>query len=196
MHKSIAMAGMTALWAVGLGACAIQTPEIEPRDVSLENLTLSGLELMVELDLTNPNDFALPLTQMDWSLDLSGSPLADGVARVRGEEVPALGRARVDVPVKVSFGRVADTALTVLQKRRINYRIYGDLGFDTPLGMLAFPFEDEGRWSNPLLSQRAPQPTARVKSVVPELRTLEPGDTMPMGDAGRVSDKQSRRIEE
>lgn len=93
--------GVTA----ALAACAVTGDVKEPR-VTLENIRPAGGGLFsqrVEIDLriTNPNDFALPLDGIAADLNVNGLPLAQGVSNVR-KTIPRLSSETVTLTANVS----------------------------------------------------------------------------------------------
>ena len=114
MNRRLMLACMVATIA-GTTGCSL--PEVTLNDALLTKLTPKGFEIGLNLNIFNPNDYALPLNAVDWDLDLfrsdftSGNtafspggrrccPLDDGPRRHRHLYRPACGRA----PVRREFG--------------------------------------------------------------------------------------------
>lgn len=89
----------------GLSACAMRGEVKEPQ-VALENVRPAGGGLFsqqVEIDLriTNPNDFALPLNGMSADLRVNGLPFAQGVSNST-KTIPRLSSETVILTASVS----------------------------------------------------------------------------------------------
>lgn len=86
-----------------LTACALILAKPQSPDVRLLNLQLGELgmhqqRLIVELELDNPNQFRLPIKQLDYQVEINGRELARG-ALADAITLPANGATRVEVPV-------------------------------------------------------------------------------------------------
>lgn len=88
-----------------LGGCAMvkKYSDMKPPRVTLSNLSVLDMTLFeqrfqVALRLQNPNDFALPITGLDYELQLAGQEFAHGVTTER-ITIPANGEVVVQLPV-------------------------------------------------------------------------------------------------
>ncbi|GAB3377241.1 LEA type 2 family protein [Spongiibacter taiwanensis] len=92
--------------ALLLSACAALNP-IEKPDVAITSINIgpsNGLQqqLLVGLQLDNPNDFALNLGRLRYSISLAGNSLAGGRFN-EAVVLPANDRANIVVPVDVNL---------------------------------------------------------------------------------------------
>lgn len=108
-----------------------QEPNVEL--VSFKALPLNGFEQKFEigLKLTNPNNYALPLSGINYELNVAGETLAHGVAA----DIPtisAYGESRFVVPVSTSLLRGVKVirALLANQGQDINYQLKAKLAID------------------------------------------------------------------
>lgn len=118
-----------------------QLPNFRLVGIEQQRLSLSGADLLVSLDLGNPNTFDLLVNRLNYSLMLNGTAVAQGVLP-NEVKIGADGRSRVDIPVNLAFGR-ATLALydSLRQGGRINYQLDLDsqLGSSLP-ALKSFPF--------------------------------------------------------
>lgn len=140
-----------------LAGCAQFTKRPEPPQVTLAGIELLSLgvfeqQFRVRLNLDNPNDYALPVSGVEYALELNGQAFANGRSR---EEIslPANGRAQVDVDVSANLSALLGQALLLQQGRlpKLDYRLTGKLRLMD--GLFSVPFERQG--SIPLI-QPAP----------------------------------------
>ena len=136
----------TVLLLSGCAALRYKTAE-SPR-VSVTGLQLGGFSIFeqrfdIGLRLQNPNDFALPITGMDFQLFVEGNAVASGVSN-NSITVPAFGEEEVSVAIT---GNLLST-LSQLQrwrqagKNELGYRVEGRLKMaDVPVKI---PFEQTG----------------------------------------------------
>lgn len=143
------MLAMVLVMSFALSGCA--TPTAQLKDVLLERLTTTGMQVGLVLDLFNPNEFGLPLDTVDWRLNLFQSPFAAGIANF-GRQIAAQSNTRVDVPIGVQFADVAASVGQVLSSRTIPWGVGGVCNFRLPTGPLTVDFEQSGSWLNPLVN--------------------------------------------
>lgn len=146
-----------ALAAVGcalLSGCALffKQPTVSVGEVRLASLTLTGGTVMVQLDVSNPNRYALESQSFRYALAFAshegGEPrwttLAEGelADTVR---VPAHGTARVEASVPFDLAAVGAALARLLRQGELEYRFSGELRAGTPLGRRGIPFDERGR---------------------------------------------------
>ncbi|HEV7302213.1 MAG TPA: LEA type 2 family protein [Tepidisphaeraceae bacterium] len=86
-------------------ACAgagLEKPTAAVKGMSLGAINATGLTMNFDVDVTNPNAFAVPLTAADYGLSISGTKVLDGKAEPGGE-LPAKGTRSLVLPVAVTF---------------------------------------------------------------------------------------------
>jgi len=119
-----------------IGACV--TPQsVEPPRIALENVRLleaRGLMQMVRVDLlvSNPNDFDIPLTGLDFTMKVNGLDFAEGLSNAV-VTVPRRGRATVPVDVSISMLAVLRQLQAVQKRGAIDYHLSGTAFLDNAL---------------------------------------------------------------
>ena len=141
---------MGFLALVTLTGCSIfvpklQTPRLSVVSVELRKSDLLTQHIKVRMHVDNPNDRALPVKGITYTLDVAGEPFAQGAAD-ESFTVPALGETEFDMSV------TADMAGAVLRLLRhgltsqIDYRIVGKV--ELAHGFVhSVPFEQRGTFS-------------------------------------------------
>ena len=118
---------------LSLGACV--TPQsVEPPRVELENVRLleaKGLMQLVRVDLmvSNPNDFDIPLTGLDFSITVNGKNFANGLSNT-AVTLPRRGRATVPVDVTISMLAVLRQLQAVQKLGTLDYHLSGTASLD------------------------------------------------------------------
>lgn len=126
--------------ALALGGCSmmktanLEAPEVRVRNVQLGRLDLSGLELIVDLRLRNPNDLALPVTGVEYNLTLQGVKVADG-RQAKSVTLPALGEADMRLGLNVNLLTTAAHLLPLLMNpasapKTLSYKVDGNVKLD------------------------------------------------------------------
>jgi LEA14-like dessication related protein len=131
----------------GLGGCVspqkVQAPSIVLQDVKL--LDAEGLtqHLRVELLVSNPNDFDIPLTGLKFGMQMNGLDFAEGLSDQR-IDIPRLGRAVVPVEVTVSVLAILKQIQAVQTKNGLDYRVAGTVYLDHLL-LPSVDFDRQGK---------------------------------------------------
>lgn len=131
---------LTVGGAAVLGGCSmmktanLEAPEVRVRNVQLGRLDLSGLELIVDLRLRNPNDMELPVTGVEYNLTLQGVKVADG-RQAKSVTLPALGEADMRLGLNVNLLTTAAHLLPLLMNpasapKALSYKVDGNVKLD------------------------------------------------------------------
>lgn len=131
----------------GLGGCvtprSVQAPSIALQDIRLLNAEGLTQHLRVELLVSNPNDFDIPLTGLKFGMEMNGLDFAEGLSNQR-VDIPRLGRAVVQVEVTVSVLAVLKQIQAVQKKNGIDYRVAGTVYLDHVL-LPSVDFDRQGK---------------------------------------------------
>lgn len=141
-----------ALVASGCGSSVFQQPEVTLENVQIGGLGLSGGTLLVEVEVVNPNRFALTANQLSYDLELrrpgeSGDTIwIDFASGVFDESftVAAGDTGRVQIPVEFSYAAIGSAANSLLRSGTFAYRARGTVDVRTPIGNRGVPFTRQG----------------------------------------------------
>lgn len=137
-----------------LGASACSLPEVALKDAMLTKLTQRDMEIGLNLEVFNPNDYALPLQMIDWDLDLFRADFTNGETAF-SRNIPAGRRAPMTVPIGINFQSVAVGVQNLITNRQIPWGIGGGASFRVPTqDPVRVGFSHSGSWNNPLFSSR------------------------------------------
>lgn len=135
------------LLIAGLGGCVapqkVQAPSIALQDVKLLNTEGLTQYLRIELLVSNPNDFDIPLTGLKFGMQMNGLDFAEGLSDQR-VDIPRLGRAVVPVEVTVSVLALMKQIQAVQKKNGLDYRVAGTVFLDHLL-LPSVDFDREGK---------------------------------------------------
>ncbi len=137
----------TALVALTHAACSAPTVNLKQAD--LKNITTAAMNLGLAFDVSNPNQYTLPLKRLDWNIDLFKSPFTNGALNL-GKQVAAGRTSRLDVPLNIRFPRSAGAVQSILSGRAIPWALGGKVNFETPIGPINVNFAKDGTWQNPI----------------------------------------------
>ena len=146
MKRMISMVALALLLGSG---CSL--PEVKLEDALLTQLTTKNLEIGLNLEIFNPNEYSLPLQMVDWDLDLFRSDFTNGETGF-ARNIPAQKRANLQVPIGISFQSIQAGVQSLLTKQQIPWGIGGGCSFRNPVGdPFRVGFSQTGTWVNPLM---------------------------------------------
>jgi len=130
-----------------LAACA-PIDKAEPPEVSLADIKLlpGGLfeqKFQLELRVTNPNNFDLPLEGLSFKLALNDKPFAQGVSN-ESVTVPRLGEARIPVVASTTVLDIMQQVLSLGRRADLTYRLEG-MAHLKGLTRRSVPYERDGK---------------------------------------------------
>lgn len=120
---------IAAMFLAFLVTGCVSPQKVESPTVKLQNVKLlkaKGLTQYMRVDLlvSNPNDFNIPLTGVEFTMKINGVDFAQGLSDVR-VDIPRLGRATVPVEVAISSLTVVQQIRAVQKTKKLNYHLSG-----------------------------------------------------------------------
>lgn len=113
---------------------SMERPTATVRGASVSAAGMSGVQGQLQLDVSNPNDFGVPLSGIDWQLSVGGQRAVTGTVQL-SQTIPARGVA----PVSTSLAIAAQDAIAVasaIASGARDYQIVATLHFSTQVGQL------------------------------------------------------------
>ncbi|MEO0996237.1 MAG: LEA type 2 family protein [Pseudomonadota bacterium] len=114
--------------------------------VELIDASLSGQRFVLGFDVTNPNPVTLPVSAIDYTLDLAGQRFAQGKS-LDSVRLPANGSGNFSLEVRTNLLKSARALSKLVMtggQREIDYALNGSFSVDLPLAP-ALPFRQSGR---------------------------------------------------
>jgi LEA14-like dessication related protein len=137
--------------ALLLGGCALTSkltpPTLTVVDVQLQGSDLWEQHLKVRMQVQNPNDRALPIKGLEYTLQVEGQQFASGESAA-SFIVPARGEAQFDMNVTTNL---AGTLLKLLARgsdtrsQSVAYRLTGKVSLSEGL-LRSLPFDERGEF--------------------------------------------------
>jgi LEA14-like dessication related protein len=149
MRRAGALAPLMAVLL--LGGCAL-TPRLTPPTLTVVDVQLQGSDLWeqhlkVRMHVQNPNDRALPIKGLEYTLQVEGQQFASGESAA-SFIVPARGEAEFDMNVTTNL---AGTLLKLLARgsdtlsQSVAYRLTGKVSLSEGL-LRSLPFDERGEF--------------------------------------------------
>lgn len=146
MKKFIALFFVVMLSACAALRSAIETPHVTLNNLQVLDMTLLEQRYAVTLRVQNPNPIPLPITGMNFQLDINDAELGRGVTN-EAVTVPAYGEALVEIRLVSNLMRIFNQirGLENGKGQSLRYRLSGGLSLSSRIGKL--PFEYRGEFS-------------------------------------------------
>lgn len=156
MPESDCAAGRLLLLVFGvllIGGCATMSNYPEQPRVSLvsiqpKEMTLLEQRYALQLRILNPNETAIPIEGLNYSVEINGREFAYGVSR-QAVSIPPFGEALLDVDVVSNLLNVLQQMqeMSNEQQDSLQYRLSGKLSLSNSLVKLPFDYHGELKYS-------------------------------------------------
>ena len=139
----------TLLFTIILSGCAAMQAPLEPPHVTLTDLRILDMTLFeqrygLKIRIQNPNPIDLPITGMNFELDINDAELGRGVSD-RQVTVPAYGEAVMEINLISNLARIIDQirGLESGKGQSLRYRLVGGISVANRIGKLPFNYQGE-----------------------------------------------------
>jgi LEA14-like dessication related protein len=121
----------------------LEKPSFVLRGVILSPRSFTEMNLLIGLDVQNPNRFDLTLQSFECTIYLKNEEIGKGRL---GKEVliPSSSSTQIQVPVDVKFKDLGGSLKAIFTGGDLPYKIEGKADVSTAFGSLNFPFAKEG----------------------------------------------------
>lgn len=123
-------------------------PKITMGSIKLNKLNLTGAELLLNLNLDNPNAFSATLNRLNYALSIGGQQVASGLTS-QSIQVDQKAASQITIPISLNFLQSGRTIYNILTRNEdFDYKIIGDFDLSTSLqnlGTIKVPFDRSGK---------------------------------------------------
>jgi len=145
------MATLGILFLLTLSICLVscltwimEKPSFVLREIILSPSSFTEANLLIGLDVQNPNRFDLTLKSFEYVLFLNNEEV--GTGRLEKEIlVPSLSTTQVQVSVVAKFKDMGGSLKTIIAGYDLPYKIEGKASVRTTFGSRHFPLSKDGR---------------------------------------------------
>jgi LEA14-like dessication related protein len=121
----------------------LEKPSIILREIIIEPRSLKEVNLLLDIEVQNPNRFDLTLTSFEYTVCLNNKEIGNG--RLEKELlIPASSTTRAQIPVAAKFKDIGRNLKAIITSEALPYKIEGKTDIKTAFGSLKFPFLKEG----------------------------------------------------
>jgi LEA14-like dessication related protein len=122
----------------------MEKPSFVIREIILSPSSFTEANLLIGLDVQNPNRFDLTLKSFEYVLFLDNEEI--GTGRLDKEIlVPSSSTTQVQVSVVAKFKDLGGSLKTIITGHDLPYKIEGKASVKTAFGSRSFPFSKDGR---------------------------------------------------
>jgi len=122
----------------------MEKPSFVLREITLSPSSLTEANLLIGLDVQNPNRFDLTLKSFEYVLFLDNKEIGTGHLE-KEILVPSLSTTQVQVSIVAKFKDLGGSLKTIITGHDLPYKIEGKASIETAFGSSHFPFSKEGR---------------------------------------------------
>lgn len=128
------------LSCAGMGNSFIKSPEISVSRVEIKDLRLDQQDIVVKLNVFNPNPVPIPIRGLTYKFDINEVEFANGFNETR-IDVPASGDGDIDLVIS---GDIISFLLEnrMINKDRVDYSLSGDIAVLS--SSIRFPYSKTG----------------------------------------------------
>jgi len=121
----------------------LEKPFITVREIRLSPRSLLEMNLVLGIEVQNPNRLDVTVTSFEYTLRLNNEEI--GTGRLEKElYVPAASTIQVQAPVAASFKNLGGSLKSILTGSDLPYKVEGTIGIKTVFGSMSFPLSKEG----------------------------------------------------
>lgn len=117
----------------------VEPPKIKVAEVNVMGLSGSNANLEIVLSVMNPNSIDFDVKNLKYALDINSKTVTSGTMKDK-VVVKKKETTMVSVPLRVQYKDILSSALLLLQKDGMPYKVQGSV----EVGPFTIPFDDNG----------------------------------------------------
>ncbi|RMG31931.1 MAG: hypothetical protein D6732_14140, partial [Methanobacteriota archaeon] len=122
----------------------IHKPEVRVANVRFAGLSFEKVDLLFDVQITNPNQLSIHLDAFDYDLQINDASFLKG-RQDAGLQILAEQTSHLEIPLSLGFKELYNTFQSLKNQDSTQYRLLGTVYFNLPiLGQTAIPVSKEG----------------------------------------------------
>ncbi|MEN6621434.1 MAG: LEA type 2 family protein [Smithella sp.] len=122
----------------------MEVPSFTIRGVTLRPVSFTGMSLLLDIDVRNPNFFDLKFKSFEYTVYLKNEPIGNG-SLDNELLIPSSSTTRIKVPLSAQFKDLSGSLKAILTEKDLPYKISGKVTVKTLFGSRQFDFSNEGQ---------------------------------------------------
>jgi LEA14-like dessication related protein len=127
----------------------LRDPVLSVKSVELAEIDVRGIDMIVHVNVDNPNAFSLPLPRLEWELLINENSFISGTVQSGDRSLKARGTTVVDLPLRLGYTELYNSFRSLKDSGEAAYALALDLSFPLP-ALAEKPFHLEFSGSLPL----------------------------------------------
>ena len=119
-------------------------PSFTLRRVTLSPISFTMTNLLLDLEVQNPNNFDLTLKSFGYTIYIENEEIGNGHLK-KELLIPSSSATQIKVPLVAKFKDLSVILKIIFTGNDLPYKIVGNADVSTVFGSLKFPFSKEGR---------------------------------------------------
>jgi LEA14-like dessication related protein len=123
-----------------MGSGLVPTPELKFKSAEVTGLSLSGLDLVFDMEVENPYSAGLPISDLSYSVASNGNTFLKGETQQLQQTIPANSSKVLELPLSIGFQEVIQLVGGIQSQKSLPYEAEMTLNVNAPgVGLLALP---------------------------------------------------------
>ena len=111
-------------------------PDIRIRDISVKNISFISAELVARIEMNNPNDFDMGVSNLNYQLNINQENWGQGKI-TNNINISRKGKGLVSIPLKINFLTAGMSVYDiVVNKKPVEYQLKGNATINSSLELL------------------------------------------------------------
>ena len=132
-------AGCTGL----LQALNVSRPTVKAVRPRITALSLDGIDMAFDVDISNPLPFAFPSPRLKYGLDIAGAEFIPA-QQMQAASLPAKGVGTISLPVSLNYGQLVGAYNSLKDANEFDYRLHGALAMSAMGQSFELPLSRSG----------------------------------------------------
>jgi len=113
-----------------------RVPNIQLKDIKLNNLSFTAAELIAQVEVNNPNNFSLDIKNFNYQLNINQKNWGQGNLTQAGT-IPGKGKGVINIPLQLDLMSMGSTMFSMLQSHSpLEYQLTGKATVDTGIDLM------------------------------------------------------------
>ncbi|MBC8184238.1 LEA type 2 family protein [candidate division KSB1 bacterium] len=114
----------------------IKIPKVNIGSLKLKKLSFSGADLLLNLELDNPNNFSFVLDKLNYDFAINSKTWAKGLTQEK-LSIKKKGKSTVSIPLTLNFMQMGRTIYNIITSNKtLNYNLIGDVDLNSSIPMM------------------------------------------------------------
>ena len=110
----------------------VEEPRVSLNSVSIAGISFSGVDLVVNVDVENPNNFSIPMPNIDWELFVNTASFVQG-SLPNDKSIRRRATATLALPVSFTYEGLFRSFMSLIETKEAAYDIALGITFPIPL---------------------------------------------------------------